>query len=133
MKRLDTSRSKLLAAMADAPSTSSEERASLESHSKRLAADLARARSIIGSLPNEEDYHFYKLFPDFKQPNDAAGERIKKLLLRFGSREEWSDEPDEAAEWLVTVMDDLLEQVRSCVISHHHLPISLRQVLATGF
>ncbi|GAQ85964.1 hypothetical protein KFL_002630080 [Klebsormidium nitens] len=84
---------------------------SLESKLNHLTEDLARARSVIRSLPNEEDYHFYKLFPDFKQPSDAAGERIKKLLLRFGSIEEWSDEPDEAAEWLVTVMDDLLEQV----------------------
>jgi hypothetical protein len=89
----------------------SKARQLFEARLTSLSQDLARARSATERLPSEDDYHFYKLFPEFKRPIDAAAERIKKLLLQFGSVEEWSDEPDEAADWLVGIVDDLLEQV----------------------
>ncbi|KAJ7524753.1 hypothetical protein O6H91_17G019500 [Diphasiastrum complanatum] len=90
----------------------------LECVREALPRAIQAVESAAKALPQEEDFHFYSNFSEFKLPIDSIRAQVERILKELGSSahlrsqpSDWPNDNEEAYEWLVGVQDDFLEKI----------------------
>eukprot|EP00271_Cylindrocystis_brebissonii_P001154 TRINITY_DN11463_c0_g1_i1.p1 TRINITY_DN11463_c0_g1~~TRINITY_DN11463_c0_g1_i1.p1 ORF type:complete len:411 (-),score=101.18 TRINITY_DN11463_c0_g1_i1:284-1516(-) len=85
-------------------------RAAIAAAEGSLPAAIAELKAAIQQVPSAEDFHFFNNFPSFQSHAAALQQQSTDLLCQL-SPARWPEDPDDAYDWLVSSLDDLLEQV----------------------
>lgn len=83
-----------------------------------LSSTLAAISAASRAIPAGKDFHFYNSFPEFSGPVAAIAADSAALLSSVGSSAHLrlpspkpDAEPDESADWIVSVHDEVFERV----------------------
>lgn len=85
----------------------------------QLTVSASRLERASRLLPTDEDFHFYSNFSEFREPVQGIQARVQGLLSQISSltalprAPALPSNPDDLPDWLVSMQDELLEQVDS--------------------
>ncbi|MCO5577590.1 hypothetical protein L7F22_031421 [Adiantum nelumboides] len=96
-----------------------EAKARLLTETTQLVESAEKLERASRLLPTDEDFHFYSSFKEFREPVREIEARVNELLSQFCSFDglprapSLPSDPDDLSDWLVSMQDELLEQVDS--------------------